>query len=116
MGVNVVLANTSLGAVTDSSGIFTFLNISPGKYTINASMIGYADFTLEDLIVRIDQTSIVEIVLTQKSIEMGQITVNATKPVVVHDISNSRINISSDEITTLPFDEISEVLGLQAGI
>jgi outer membrane receptor protein involved in Fe transport len=116
MGVNVVLANTSLGAVTDSSGIFTLLNISPGKYTINASMIGYADFTLEDLIVRIDQTSIVEIVLTQKSIEMGQITVNATKPVVVHDISNSQINISSDEITTLPFDEISEVLGLQAGI
>ena len=116
IGVNVVLANTSLGTVTDSLGTFALLNIPPGDYSIQASMIGYADFTLEDVIIRIDQTAIVEIFLTQRSIEMEKITVEATRPIIIHDISNSQINITSDEITDLPFDDISDVLGLQAGI
>ena len=70
IGVNVVLANTSLGTVTDSLGTFALLNIPPGDYSIQASMIGYADFILEDVIIKIDQTSIVDIFLTQRSIEM----------------------------------------------
>ena len=116
IGVNVVLANTSLGTVTDSLGTFALLNIPPGDYSIQASMIGYADFTLEDVIIKIDQTAIVEIFLNQRSIEMEKITVEATRPIIIHDISNSQINITSDEITDLPFDDISDVLGLQAGI
>ena len=60
--------------------------------------------------------TIVEIFLTQRSIEMEKITVEATRPIIIHDISNSQINITSDEITDLPFDDISDVLGLQAGI
>ena len=77
IGVNIVLANTSLGTITDSLGTFTLLNIPPGDYSIQASMIGYADFTLEDVIVKIDQTAIVEISLTQRSIEMEKIIVEA---------------------------------------
>ena len=57
IGVNVVLANTSLGTVTDSLGTFALLNIPPGDYSIQVSMIGYADFTLEDVIIKIDQTA-----------------------------------------------------------
>ena len=51
IGVNVVLANTSLGTVTDSLGTFALLNIPPGDYSIQASMIGFADFILEDVII-----------------------------------------------------------------
>ena len=116
IGVNVVLANTSLGTITDSLGTFALANIPPGDYSIQASMIGYADFTFEDVIIKIDQTAIVEISLTQRSIEMEKITVEATRPIIIHDISNSQINIDSDEMTDLPFDDISDVLGLQAGI
>ena len=67
IGVNIVLANTSLGTVTDSLGTFALLNIPPGDYSIQASMIGYADFTLEDVIIKIYQTAIVEIFLNQRS-------------------------------------------------
>ena len=116
VGVNIVLDNTSLGTVTDSLGTFTLLNIPPGNYSLQASMIGYTDYKLEDLIVKIDQTAIIDILLTQRSIEMERITVEATRPIIVHDISNSQINITSDEITDLPLDDISDVLGLQAGI
>ena len=116
IGVNIVLANTSLGTVTDSLGTFALLNIPPVDYSIHESMIGYANFTLEDVIIKIDQTAIVEIFLTQRSIEMEKVTVEATRPIIIHDISNSQINITSDEITDLPFDDISDVLGLQAGI
>ena len=115
-GVNVILQNTSLGAVSDSQGRFTILNIVPGEYDIDISMIGYAKYSITDVMVKIDQTTIVEIKLVQESIEMETITVRAARPVVIHDISNSQINISSQDIENLPFDEIVDVIGLQAGI
>ena len=116
VGVNVALVNTLLGAVTNQDGRFTLLNIPPGDYQIQASMIGYANYLVKDLSVRIDQTTQIDILMTQESIEMVEVIVQASRPIVQLDISNSQFNVSSDEISDLPIDEISDILDLQAGV
>ena len=41
-GVNVLLRGTTLGTVTDIDGYFVILNVPPGSYSLQASMVGYA--------------------------------------------------------------------------
>ncbi|MCB0293834.1 MAG: carboxypeptidase-like regulatory domain-containing protein, partial [Calditrichaeota bacterium] len=42
-GVNVEVAGTPYGAVSDADGFFQVENIPPGSYTLRFSMIGYHD-------------------------------------------------------------------------
>ncbi len=54
--------------------------------------------------------------MSQESIKMKEVIVQASKPIIQLDISNSQFNVSSDEIRALPIDEISDILDLQAGV
>lgn len=77
-GVNVGLLQTRLGAATGDNGSFTIGNVPEGNYTIRASIIGYK--TVErDIRVRSDQTTELEIVLSQKSVELGGISVTGRR-------------------------------------
>ena len=42
IGVNVIVEGTMLGAASDIEGYFVILNVSPGKYNLKASYIGYS--------------------------------------------------------------------------
>ena len=116
IGVNVALVSTPFGAVTDETGRFALLNIPPGNYQIQASMMGYSKYLINDLSVGIDQTTQINIPMSQESIKMKEVIVQASKPIIQLDISNSQFNVSSDEIMALPIDEISDILDLQAGV
>jgi hypothetical protein len=41
IGCNVVLEGTTMGAATDLDGRYTILNIPPGTYVINVTLVGY---------------------------------------------------------------------------
>ena len=41
VGVNVVIEESYLGASSDSDGRYFIINISPGIYSLQVSMIGY---------------------------------------------------------------------------
>lgn len=41
---NVVVWNTTQGAVTDSTGLFEISGISPGSYRLQSSFLGYKPF------------------------------------------------------------------------
>jgi Carboxypeptidase regulatory-like domain/TonB dependent receptor len=41
--------NITQSTVSDASGAFQFLNLKPGRYTIVASLPGFADYTLKDI-------------------------------------------------------------------
>ena len=115
-GVNVTLEGTTFGAASDLNGNFTILNISPGKYNVKASMIGYTPVTINDVRVRIDQTSRVEFALEEEVLEGQTVTIVAEKKQVKEDVSTSVAALSGEEIEELPLTSVEEVVGLQAGI
>ncbi len=77
-GVNVGLLDTRLGAATDSEGRFTISNVPEGEYTIQASIIGYKTVK-QDIQVESNQTAELQIVLSQKSMELGSISVTGRR-------------------------------------
>lgn len=48
---NVIVWNSSIGAVTDSTGNFRLTNVPPGTYRLQASYIGYATTTTPEFLV-----------------------------------------------------------------
>ena len=115
-GASVLVTETTRGATTDLDGYYTILGVPAGTYTIRISFIGYATQVVEGVDVNIDQTATVDAVLTEETAEIGEVVVRAERPVVETDVSNSRANISQEEIEALPVASVENVVQLQAGV
>lgn len=115
-GVNVIIDGTSQGAQTNLEGYYSIGNVTPGSYTLRATMIGFAPVVIENVEVNIDQVTTVNIEIREQVIEGEEIVVQAVRPVVQRDVSSSRANISRQDIENLPISSINEAIGLQAGV
>ena len=63
VGANIVIKDTSLGTASDEDGIFYIINLSPGTYTVECSVIGYERKIIEDLRVSVNRTTPLKIEL-----------------------------------------------------
>ena len=63
-GANIVLQGTGMGAAADLDGFFIILNVPPGAYTVEVSMIGYASYIQENVQVSVNQTTTLDIGLS----------------------------------------------------
>jgi outer membrane receptor protein involved in Fe transport len=115
-GASVRVEGTTLGAATDIDGYYVILNVPPGVHTVIASMIGYSTLTVNEVRVRIDETSPVNIELIPKAIEAGSVVVVAERNIIKQDVSTSVTAIQPDEISKLPVTSINDLIGLQAGV
>lgn len=115
-GVNVLVLGTSLGASTDLNGQYTILEILPGTYRLQVSMIGYKKVIVEDVVVHIDQTSRVDVALETEAVQAGEVVVTASHPLIKKDVATSVVSITAQQAEQLPAVNAVSVLGLQAGI
>ena len=115
IGCNVILQGTSFGAASNLDGTYIIINIPPGRYTVTASMIGYAKSNVTDVIVRSDLTTTINISITQEAISGDEVTVVAERPLITKDLTASTAIIDGGMIDKLPVTEVAEVLELQAG-
>lgn len=116
LGVNIILLDTDLGTITDQDGFFTLINLEPGQYSVQSSMIGHTPITMTKVDVVMNQTTSLNFQLSQKSIEINEIIVEAKKPLVVQDVSSSRMDYNGKDITLLPVSTFSEAIAYQAGV
>ncbi len=115
-GVNVVLVGTTLGATTGADGYYVIQNVQPGTYTLKATYIGYTPATISNVRVNIDQTTNIDINLSEEAILANEVVVVAQQPVVQKDVASSRVNLSMEEMENLPVSSVQSVIGLQAGV
>jgi outer membrane receptor protein involved in Fe transport len=117
LGVTVVVKGSTLGGSTDPDGRYVILNVPPGLHTITASYIGYKKAQVKDVRVSVDFTTTLDFALEEGNIELEPVIVQGERtPLIRADLTNPVASISSEAIEALPVTEISEVIGLQAGI
>lgn len=116
IGANVLIEGKTFGAATNVDGFYVILNVPPGNYNLRASMVGYAQKTVQQVRVSIDQTTEINFELASSAIQTEEIVVVATTPIVQRDVSSSRVNLNVAEIENLPVNSLSGVIGLQAGV
>ena len=116
MGVNVILEGEEMGAATDQNGYYSILNIPPGEYTLKFSRIGFAEVVYQNVQVKIGLNTEINVEMQAKTVGMERLEVVASRPVVLKDVSNSRLDVNYNNIKNLPIKNVESVIGLQAGI
>ena len=116
IGVNVIIEGTRLGASTDLNGEYFVLNISPGLYTVKASMIGYGTQIVERVRIQVDLTTKINFELKSSSIQIGAEVVVTGKREIQKDLTSSERSIQADQIQALPVRDVATLLSYQAGI
>ena len=117
-GANVFLIGTSLGASTDIDGEFLIINIPPGTYTVQVSMIGYQTRTVEQVVVKVDlTTTLPDVKLFSDVLQMDEeVVVVASRELITKDQTGTLATVDSETLQRLPVDNLSEVVELQAGV
>ena len=96
VGANVVLEGTSMGAATDSDGMYSISDVSAGTYTVTASVIGYADAS-GTAAVSAGGAATVNIALSQSAIMLSSLEIMASR--ATRDTPVAYSNISKEEMT-----------------
>lgn len=116
-GVNIALEEIQKGAATDSDGQFVIRNIKTGAYHLIASAVGYTQFN-QELTIEASETVELNIELTQKLEELGEVVVTGTmrgtyvkeSPVKVSVVTPKRLQQGKTSSNIM--DLISNVNGL----
>ncbi len=116
VGDKEIKLETPLGAITDVEGYFFILNVKPGQYVVRVSFIGYQPMVKQPIAVTVDRTTTVDFRLTQQAIKGGEVVVTAQREMIMKDQTSASAKVSGEDIKTLPVENFSEVLQLQAGV
>jgi len=118
VGANVMISGTELGAATDANGRYEIINVPPGRYTIEATILGYNPMSMEKVLVIQDQTITVDFRLSETVLDLGirkEVIAKKVELVNPTTVSVERI-ITDDEFKRLPVTQLSELVGMQAGV
>ena len=113
---NIVVVDTKLGATADEKGRFFILNVPAGTYTLKATYIGYADYTVEDVRVSADLTTNIAVELTSSDIQVEEVVIRAERPIIDKTATNAVRIIDAEDLDILPLRGVSSVISLQTGV
>ena len=116
VGANVVLVGTTLGASVGVDGSYVILNIPPGTYTVRVTMIGYTSKAINGSRVIVDQTTTLDATLDVASVLMGEVVIQADRPMIQKDMTSTSYIVTSEQMQVLPVRNFIEVLNMQAGV
>jgi len=77
IGATVVVKGTSMGASTDLDGKFNLPNLAPGTYELQASYISFDTKTIAGVIVKADEVTVLNILLSATSTALKEVVVEA---------------------------------------
>lgn len=115
-GVNVVIAGTTQGSITDLDGYYFILNVKPGTYAVQASFIGFTTMTVEDVKVLPNKTTTIDFNLGEAVIQGEEVVVVADRPIVQVDRTTTTAVVDGEQLEALPVTNIGDAINLQAGV
>ena len=121
----VQLEGTSLGAITNSSGIFTITNVPPGHYQLIGSMVGYETIT-QKLTVDPGLTTEVKLNMSESTTSLDEVQVRGARMLVSENLNKIDVplkdmpltinSVSRDLIVQRGIDDLGEALKSATGI
>lgn len=116
VGCNVLVKGTSQGASTDANGEYFIINLSPGSYDLEFSMIGYAAYTAEGVNVNIDVTTPVNAAISTEAVTMSGIVVTAEQPAIENTLTSTKQIVSGDMMSGMAVTDVNDVVKTLPGV
>ncbi|MBN1154452.1 TonB-dependent receptor [candidate division KSB1 bacterium] len=116
-GANIVVQGTMLGAASDREGDYFIINVPPGTYTLEASMMGYTTLIKSEVIVKADITQNLDFALGSTALLGEEVTVVAERDVIAMDVSASQVSLGAADVNEIPnVTSVEEAINLQMGV
>ena len=117
VAATVLVVGTRLGAYTDNEGKFTILNVPPGTYAVKVSRLGYNAVTIErGASSRPTRPRASTVKLGDTTLQTEEVVVIAERPPVDLKLTSSQATLTTEEIESLPVQDLDDVVNLQAGV
>ena len=112
--VDTSVENTT---VSNDAGAYVFLNILPGRYTVEAKAAGFASKQVTVFTLTVSQIATINFVLTVGS-QTSVVTVQATAPLIDSSSANLGTVISTKQVNDLPLNgrNFTQLLSLTPGV
>ncbi len=117
IGANVLVEGTYLGAAADIDGYYAIGNVPPGRYRIIVSAIGYQKVIVENILVKIDLTTSIDVRMASETLMLDkEVVVTSQRPLVQKDLTSTSTTISAEDIKVMPVESVGQLVNLQAGV
>jgi outer membrane receptor protein involved in Fe transport len=117
IGANVSVEGTTYGAATDTEGEYVIIKVPSGTFSLAATYLGYRRTVVRNVQVLNDLTTKINFQLTQTAIALSdEIVVVADRPMIKKDLTATEARVTAEEIRNLPLENVSQLIGLQAGV
>lgn len=97
---NLLLENTTIGAVSAKNGFFRIESVPPGTYRLIVTMLGYRKLAINDIVVKAGELRAIRVALKRQAIDMGNVQVQAKREAHSFDYDKS---VAGHEIITPRF-------------
>ncbi|MFA6541022.1 MAG: TonB-dependent receptor [Bacteroidota bacterium] len=116
-GVIVKIKGTYYGINTDFEGKYTIPGITPGEYTVEVSILGYAKAQYTGITIRANETTTLDPKLNESVVTLDQeVVIIGEKPLFDIEQSSTAHTVSSDEIRNAPVLGVQDVVSKQVGV
>ena len=88
-------------ATTDQTGVYQFINLEPGTYTVKISVSGFKTYERRDLAVSLNSVTRADATLEVGSIEQS-VTISGEAPPLQTDRAETRAEVTVAELENLP--------------
>jgi outer membrane receptor protein involved in Fe transport len=117
IGANVLIEGTYLGAAADLDGYYFINSIQPGTYRVVVSAVGYQKLIFENVLIRIDLTTNLDVNLSSTVLDIGtEVVVTSQRSLVQKDLTSTSVTIGGEDIKMMPVESIGQIVNLQAGV
>ena len=113
---SVTIIGTAFTALTNPQGYYFINNVPAGTYEMRAAFIGYRALRAAGVRVLAGQTLTQDFSLTATTVELPDLTVSTTQPLVPRDEVTTKQRVSGTFTAQLPVDRINQALALQPGV
>lgn len=112
----VTIVGSAFSALTNPQGYYFINNVPAQTVTMRAAFIGYRAVRAEGVRILGGQTVTQDFALQASTIELQDIAVVSTQPLVPRDEVATKQRVDGDFTDQLPVDRINQVLTLQPGV
>jgi len=117
IGANVLIEGTYLGAAADLDGYYFINSIQPGTYRVIVSAVGYQKLIFENVLIRIDLTTNLDVNLSSTVLDIGtEVVVTSQRSLVQKDLTSTSVTIGGEDIKMMPVESVGQIVNLQAGV
>lgn len=111
-----LIEQVRLGSATNINGEYYILNIPVGNYSVAASFIGYRQVIMKNIRVSAGFTTEAIFELSTEEVQIGEVVIEATRPLIQKDQTNSTSITTAEEIKNLPLRGFEGVVTVQTGV